>query len=206
MVTDEPVHDQKGTAMTETQTLLGKIAALRQRLEQAQKLASEANSAAQNLFGAPAAAVLERRIAEGAEHDAALRRRRPHRRAADRAAAAAAPVDAARPPRAGARPRSAGPAAPDQRRLRRADRRTWPGRAVRPSRPADRPLPRNGGDDRHVAAAGAAVSANGDRSTVSMRGAGGHPDGDRRPAQDAHRRRRVAPRGERPYRGPGRTC
>ena len=58
--------------MTETQTLLGKIAALRQRLEQAQKLASEANSAAHSLFGSPPVAVLERRAAEGAEHDAAL--------------------------------------------------------------------------------------------------------------------------------------
>jgi hypothetical protein len=58
--------------MTESQSLLGKIAALRQRLEQAQKLASEANIAASSLFGAPAVAVLERQTAEGAEHDAAL--------------------------------------------------------------------------------------------------------------------------------------
>ena len=63
--------ERKGTAMTETQTLLGKIAALRQRLEQAQKLASEANTAARDLFGPPAA-MLERRAADGAEHDAAL--------------------------------------------------------------------------------------------------------------------------------------
>lgn len=58
--------------MSETQSLLGKIAALRQRLEQAQKLASEANNAARDLFGAPTVAVLERRAADGAEHDAAL--------------------------------------------------------------------------------------------------------------------------------------
>jgi HD domain-containing protein len=58
--------------MTETQALLGKIAALRQRLEQAQKLASEATSAATELFGAPAVAVLERRAADGAGHDATL--------------------------------------------------------------------------------------------------------------------------------------
>ena len=57
--------------MTETQSLLGKIAALRQRLEQAQKLASEANTAAKELFGPPASA-LERRVADGAEQDAAL--------------------------------------------------------------------------------------------------------------------------------------
>lgn len=57
--------------MTETQTLLGKIAALRQRLEQAQKLASEANTAAKELFGPPTA-VLERRVDDGAEQDAAL--------------------------------------------------------------------------------------------------------------------------------------
>src|SRR5438132_14053377 len=72
MNTDGPMHDRKGTAMTETQSLLGKIAALRQRLEQAQKLASEANAAASSLFGAPAVAVLERPTADGAEHDPAL--------------------------------------------------------------------------------------------------------------------------------------
>ena len=42
--------------MTETQALLGKITALRQRLEQAQKLASEATSAATQLLGGPASA------------------------------------------------------------------------------------------------------------------------------------------------------
>lgn len=63
--------------MTETQALLGKITALRQRLEQAQKLASEATSAATRLLGAPAVAasplaVLERRVGAAAEHDAAV--------------------------------------------------------------------------------------------------------------------------------------
>ncbi len=57
--------------MTESQSLLGKIAALRQRLDQAQKLASEANAIAGNLFGPPAG-VLERRVADGAVQDAAL--------------------------------------------------------------------------------------------------------------------------------------
>ena len=57
--------------MTESQALLGKIAALRQRLEQAQRLASEANSAARELLAAPVA-VLERKAADGALHDATL--------------------------------------------------------------------------------------------------------------------------------------
>ncbi|HVS35625.1 MAG TPA: HD domain-containing phosphohydrolase [Gemmataceae bacterium] len=57
--------------MTETQSLLGKIAALRQRLEQAQKLASEANTAARDLF-APTVGVLERRTHDGEAQDAAL--------------------------------------------------------------------------------------------------------------------------------------
>ena len=61
--------------MTETQALLGKITALRQRLDQAQKLAYEATSAATQLLGRPAASplvVLERRVGAAAEHDAAL--------------------------------------------------------------------------------------------------------------------------------------
>src|SRR5438105_4516862 len=63
----------KGTAMTETQALLGKITALRQRLEQAQKLASEANSAATQLLGAPAPlAVLQRRVGAAVDHDAVV--------------------------------------------------------------------------------------------------------------------------------------
>ena len=87
-----------------------------------------------------------------------------------------------------------------------ADRRTRPRRAVRAGRSADRPLPRDGGHDRHVAPHGAAVPANGDRAALFMRGAGGDPDRDRRPAEDADRRRRGAPRGERPRRRPGRIC
>jgi HD-GYP domain-containing protein (c-di-GMP phosphodiesterase class II) len=66
-------------AMTETQTLLGKITALRQRLTQAQNLAGEARAAAAALAGEednPALhlAVLERQATEGSEHDAALDR------------------------------------------------------------------------------------------------------------------------------------
>ncbi len=58
--------------MTETQTLLGKIAALRQRLEQAQGLANEAGSAAAALAGGDGGRleVLQRKAAAGAEHDA----------------------------------------------------------------------------------------------------------------------------------------
>src|SRR5690242_16451804 len=58
--------------MTETQTLLGKIAALRQRLEQAQGLAGEAGSAAAALAGGDGGRleVLHRQAAAGAEHDA----------------------------------------------------------------------------------------------------------------------------------------
>jgi HD-GYP domain-containing protein (c-di-GMP phosphodiesterase class II) len=58
--------------MTETQTLLGKITALRQRLEQAQGLASEAGSAAAALAGGDGGRleVLRRQAAAGAEHDA----------------------------------------------------------------------------------------------------------------------------------------
>jgi hypothetical protein len=61
--------------MTETRALLGKIATLRQRLDQAQKLASEATSAAANLLDgwAPTPlAVLQRKADAGAEHDAVL--------------------------------------------------------------------------------------------------------------------------------------
>jgi HD domain len=58
--------------MSETQTLLGKIAALRQRLEQAQGLVHEAGSAAAALAGDDGARleVLQHRTAAGAEHDA----------------------------------------------------------------------------------------------------------------------------------------
>jgi HD-GYP domain-containing protein (c-di-GMP phosphodiesterase class II) len=57
--------------MSETQTLLGKIAALRQRLEQAQGLANEAGSAAAALAGDDGARleVLRRKTEAGAEHD-----------------------------------------------------------------------------------------------------------------------------------------
>src|SRR5438105_1769944 len=60
--------------MSETQTLLGKIAALRQRLAQAQGLAQEAGSAAVTLAGenpGPLARLLhfERQVAAGTEHD-----------------------------------------------------------------------------------------------------------------------------------------
>ena len=58
--------------MSETQTLLGKIAALRQRLEQAQGLANEAGSAAAALAGDDGGRleVLRRKTDNGAEHDA----------------------------------------------------------------------------------------------------------------------------------------
>jgi HD-GYP domain-containing protein (c-di-GMP phosphodiesterase class II) len=54
--------------MTETQLLLSKISALRQRLEQAQGLAQEAESAA----GANRVALLGRQVAAGRDHDALL--------------------------------------------------------------------------------------------------------------------------------------
>jgi HD domain len=63
--------------MSETRVLLGKIQALRQRLEQAQGLANEARSAAAALVeeGAGGRLVsLERRVAAGAEHDAQMDR------------------------------------------------------------------------------------------------------------------------------------
>ncbi len=58
--------------MSETQTLLGKIAALRQRLEQAQGLANEAGSAAAALAGDDGGRleVLRHKADAGAEHDA----------------------------------------------------------------------------------------------------------------------------------------
>jgi HD-GYP domain-containing protein (c-di-GMP phosphodiesterase class II) len=58
--------------MTDTQALLGKIAALRQRLEQAQGLANEAGSAAAALAGGDGGRleILQRKAAAGAEHDA----------------------------------------------------------------------------------------------------------------------------------------
>jgi hypothetical protein len=58
--------------MSETQALLGKIAALRQRLEQAQGLANEARSAATALLdeGPPLSSqALERRLVEDGAHD-----------------------------------------------------------------------------------------------------------------------------------------
>jgi HD-GYP domain-containing protein (c-di-GMP phosphodiesterase class II) len=57
--------------MSETQTLLGKIAALRQRLEQAQGLANEAGSAAAALLGGDGGRleVVRRKAEAGAEHD-----------------------------------------------------------------------------------------------------------------------------------------
>jgi len=61
--------------MTETRALLGKIATLRQRLDQSQKLASEATLTATTLLerGAPVSfSVLQRKADAGAEHDAAL--------------------------------------------------------------------------------------------------------------------------------------
>jgi HD domain len=62
--------------MIDTQTLLGKISALRQRLQQAQGLAQEAGSAAVALAGATGSAphvqTLQRLVDAGAEHDAAL--------------------------------------------------------------------------------------------------------------------------------------
>ena len=68
--------------MTDTQVLLGKISALRQRLQQAQGLAQEAGSAAAALTeenGPPLrVATLERLVSAGAEHDAALERVLPN--------------------------------------------------------------------------------------------------------------------------------
>jgi hypothetical protein len=60
--------------MVETQSLLGKITALRQRLEQAQGLAREAGSAAVTLLGDQAgrSTMLEEDVLAGAEHDAQL--------------------------------------------------------------------------------------------------------------------------------------
>jgi HD-GYP domain-containing protein (c-di-GMP phosphodiesterase class II) len=65
--------------MTETQALLGKIAALRQRLDQAQSLASEAKSALAALASADEDELgrmleLERQVEAGSAHDAALDR------------------------------------------------------------------------------------------------------------------------------------
>jgi HD-GYP domain-containing protein (c-di-GMP phosphodiesterase class II) len=58
--------------MTETQTLVAKIAAIRQRLEQAQGLANEAGSAAAALVNGDGARLetLRRKVDAGAEHDA----------------------------------------------------------------------------------------------------------------------------------------
>jgi hypothetical protein len=61
--------------MTETRTLLGKIATLRQRLDQAQQLASETTSMAATLLERGAAesfTVLQRKADAGAEHDVIL--------------------------------------------------------------------------------------------------------------------------------------
>jgi HD-GYP domain-containing protein (c-di-GMP phosphodiesterase class II) len=60
--------------MTETQELLSKIAALRQRLDQARGLASEADSAVLKLLGGDGATLLDlrRRVDAGSAHDANL--------------------------------------------------------------------------------------------------------------------------------------
>ncbi len=60
--------------MSETRVLLGKIQALRQRLEQAQGLANDARSAAAALFEETASAgrrigSFDRLVAEGGDHD-----------------------------------------------------------------------------------------------------------------------------------------
>ena len=58
--------------MTETQTLVAKITAIRQRLEQAQGLANEAGSAAAALVNGDGARLetLRHKVEAGAEHDA----------------------------------------------------------------------------------------------------------------------------------------
>src|SRR5438105_6567536 len=65
-----------GGCMSETQVLLAKISALRQRLEQAQGLANEARSAAAALLAghdlAHAGESLEHAVAVGDQHDLAL--------------------------------------------------------------------------------------------------------------------------------------
>jgi len=60
--------------MTETQQLLSKIAALRQRLDQAQGLASEAGTAVAQLLGGDGASLvdLRRQVEHGDDHDQAL--------------------------------------------------------------------------------------------------------------------------------------
>src|SRR5262245_54068649 len=72
-----PTTQDRETGMTDTQVLLGKIAALRQRLEQAQGLARDADSAAATLAGTPrddSGRVwrLERQVESGADHAALL--------------------------------------------------------------------------------------------------------------------------------------
>jgi HD-GYP domain-containing protein (c-di-GMP phosphodiesterase class II) len=63
MLTDGRIQADAGEAMTDTQALLGKITALRQRLQQAQGLAQEAGSTA---------AALERIVNAGTDHDDAM--------------------------------------------------------------------------------------------------------------------------------------
>jgi hypothetical protein len=58
--------------MNDTRTLLAKITALRQRLEQAQGLANEARSAAAALLDGVGAPALDRAVATADEHDQAL--------------------------------------------------------------------------------------------------------------------------------------
>jgi HD-GYP domain-containing protein (c-di-GMP phosphodiesterase class II) len=80
--------------MSDTRTLLAKISALRQRLDQAQGLVNEARSAAAALLANQEAAAgesLERQVAAGDQHDAAL---------AVAVAPLAGPAIAGQPPRA----------------------------------------------------------------------------------------------------------
>src|SRR5437868_4598486 len=72
-----PARQSRETGMTDTQTLLGKIVALRQRLEQAQGLAREAGTAAAALSGHSRPDPgrvwrLERHVSAGADDAAAL--------------------------------------------------------------------------------------------------------------------------------------
>ena len=112
--------------MSETRVLLGKIQALRQRLEQAQGLANEARSAAAALVEETAAAsrrrlaTFERLVDESGEHDVhSIASIRPLTGPAggDEPRSLPRQLTSRAPPRPGTRPRFAAPPPPVGRRL-----------------------------------------------------------------------------------------
>ena len=188
--------------MSETRTLLTKISALRQRLEQAQGLANEARSAATRCSPASATSRPTRVPFEAALRAAADRTRRwtwpsaawPARRRRRRSRAG---LTARARRGAGTGPRTARPPA-------RAGGHCSRCRAS-PAATLGVALPRHGRDDRHVAPHGRPDARLADGPDAALPRPGGQPRRGRGPAADAHGREptpRPRAGADRPPRGP----